>query len=196
MGALTEEQKRAYLEHWGCHCPFCGSQDLTVGDIDPDSLGDGGYRQFMHCDSCGKKWQDCYELVDVQEVDEDEETTDQEIVLDVVDANVPSQDEARRLLAEETSKPDVDKTVVGRLVCAKCGGSNVQAVIEERTYHNPPETAAWLVDADGDVQYDEAVCLAEQKGCKDSTDSTDTTETGFSCRDCDSESVKVVPCDA
>ena len=69
VGALTDEQKRAYLDHWGCRCPFCGSQDLTVGDIDPDSLGDGGYRQCMHCDSCGKKWQDCYDLVDVLEVD-------------------------------------------------------------------------------------------------------------------------------
>ena len=76
MSTLTDEQKREYLDRWGCYCPFCGSQDLTVGDIDPDSLGDGGYRQYMHCDSCGKKWQDCYDLVDVLEVDEEE--TDEE----------------------------------------------------------------------------------------------------------------------
>ena len=61
---LTEEQKRRYIAVKGTRCPYCGSQDVTVSDMQAD--GDTAW-QAVTCDNCGKNWTDNYNLSDIVE---------------------------------------------------------------------------------------------------------------------------------
>jgi transcription elongation factor Elf1 len=63
---LTKEQKNNYLKTGGVHCPYCGSERLDVDPFD----GEGSY-QPVTCGVCDKEWRDIYQLVDIEEVDDD-----------------------------------------------------------------------------------------------------------------------------
>jgi len=64
---LTKAQKQDYLTSGGYLCPYCGSDNLSADSWD----GEGKY-QPVTCQSCGKEWRDVYELVGIEEVEEDQ----------------------------------------------------------------------------------------------------------------------------
>lgn len=61
-GTLTEEQVSEYVTSGGTCCPFCGDNKLEPGSRDS---GDGYTTQWITCKSCGKKWQDFYEITNI-----------------------------------------------------------------------------------------------------------------------------------
>ena len=61
---LTEEQQRRYIAVKGTRCPYCGTKDVTVGDMQAD--GDTA-TQSVTCDECGENWTDVYTLTDIVE---------------------------------------------------------------------------------------------------------------------------------
>ena len=62
---LTKQQKKAYLKH-SHKCPFCGSIDIEGGFCE---INEGRAYQTVTCNDCSKSWSDCYELVDVEEIE-------------------------------------------------------------------------------------------------------------------------------
>lgn len=64
---LTEEQKKAYLEK-SYKCPFCHSPDIEGQSLEVDS---GHAWQPVSCVSCGRRWNDLYDLVGVEARDID-----------------------------------------------------------------------------------------------------------------------------
>jgi transposase-like protein len=67
MSKLTDEQKEIYLSSGGVICPFCESTDIFGGAVELDS---GIAWQEISCESCGKKWRDCFKLTGIEEVEE------------------------------------------------------------------------------------------------------------------------------
>ena len=65
--ALTEKQKKEYLQADGRRCPYCGSKD-----IDAESFNSGGDQawQRIDCRDCDKSWHDIYTLTDMEEGDD------------------------------------------------------------------------------------------------------------------------------
>lgn len=65
---FTEKQKHKYLQDKGRTCPYCESSDIASSpySVHIDSLK--AY-QGIECEDCGKKWRNCYNLVDIQEID-------------------------------------------------------------------------------------------------------------------------------
>jgi transposase-like protein len=49
-----------YVAKLGCHCPQCGSEDISGGEVNIDA---GTAYQEMSCDSCNATWNDQYDLV-------------------------------------------------------------------------------------------------------------------------------------
>ena len=183
MAKLTDEQKKHYLNDQGGHCPWCGSQRVTVENCLAGAVADGSLYETMSCDTCGKRWDDLYAIVNVvEDADGAAEEPDPAVV------------EAKRdeRLAEEVlaAQHMGQKRTIGKVVCAECGSDNVVAFIEERTWYYPPEKAAWPVDDAGYPLFDESIELVENEGSKKDTDTTDS---GWWCLACDNETVVVVP---
>lgn len=62
--ALTEEQKKAYLDSGGSRCPYCGNDDIE-GDLwDSDT---GYTTQRIVCHACDAAWRDIYSLSNVDD---------------------------------------------------------------------------------------------------------------------------------
>ena len=62
---MTEQDKKDYLEN-PFHCPFC-----KKGNIDADHIEttyNGAY-QSVRCPDCKKRWNDMYELTDMEEIE-------------------------------------------------------------------------------------------------------------------------------
>ena len=95
MAMLTDEQKKDYIAHWGCHCPHCGSNHITT-ETPLEDTGSGNFYQHTTCDNCGKGWSDIYDLVDIIEDEEEsgneEQPDDQaEVSDDLVEPLTPAQ---------------------------------------------------------------------------------------------------------
>jgi len=59
MRVVDKAHVRRYVGRGGCRCIFCGSEDITGGNVDID---DGGAAQDVLCDNCGGQWMDVYVL--------------------------------------------------------------------------------------------------------------------------------------
>ena len=56
---LTDEQRKAYIDAGGVHCPFCGSSDIEGGFVETDA---GRATQPISCLTCDQHWTDEYVL--------------------------------------------------------------------------------------------------------------------------------------
>jgi C4-type Zn-finger protein len=66
---LMEITKKAYIEDGGKHCPYCGSDivTLTFGPLVPD---EELVYQSVTCTVCKNSWHDIFRLVGIHEEDE------------------------------------------------------------------------------------------------------------------------------
>ena len=62
---LTEEQQQKYLAK-SRECPYCGSTFLMGSGI--RSHWNGQALAAIQCDTCGKRWAECYKLVRIEEL--------------------------------------------------------------------------------------------------------------------------------
>ena len=60
---LTEEQKNKYLASPDI-CPYCGSDELTLGKVTADV---NRTLQSVSCRQCKKRWTSIYELTRIEE---------------------------------------------------------------------------------------------------------------------------------
>jgi hypothetical protein len=60
---LTEEQKKKYLAS-PYLCPYCGSDQLSLGKVTPDV---NRTLQTISCRQCKKRWTSIYELSCIEE---------------------------------------------------------------------------------------------------------------------------------
>ena len=60
---LTEEQKHKYLAS-PYICPYCGSDELTLGKVTADV---NRTAQNISCRQCKKRWTSIYELTRIEE---------------------------------------------------------------------------------------------------------------------------------
>lgn len=58
---LTAEQHAAYLRT-PLRCPFCGSCDITVGEM---RLALRSINQSVHCGRCNRQWTETYVLTEI-----------------------------------------------------------------------------------------------------------------------------------
>lgn len=67
------EFKKQLLET-GYGCPFCGD-DCNQEPIDHEKNGhfEGQYFASYECYNCNKKWHECYDMTDVEEIFEEGE---------------------------------------------------------------------------------------------------------------------------
>jgi hypothetical protein len=68
---LTAKQRENYLQDDNTgflRCPFCGDEDLDFSSMQTDS--NCAWRD-VHCQTCGRGWQDQYTLTNVQSYDDD-----------------------------------------------------------------------------------------------------------------------------
>jgi hypothetical protein len=63
-GRLTPEERIAYVEGDGQHCPYCGDGDISGGPFECESAT---VWQDVTCRVCHRTWQDLYHLVDVDD---------------------------------------------------------------------------------------------------------------------------------
>ena len=61
---LIPYRKKKYIKSGGVRCPYCGSDNISGGHMEVDCTGAW---QDVHCDDCGKDWQDIYKMVDMEE---------------------------------------------------------------------------------------------------------------------------------
>jgi len=66
---LSEEQRQNYLDKKGCVCPFCESKSVVASPLEADGMDAWC---TVECYHCGEKWEDEYNLVNVQDVREHE----------------------------------------------------------------------------------------------------------------------------
>ena len=59
---ITEANKAKYLKAKGCHCPYCGSKQISA---DPPEADGGEVSSQVICEDCGKTWIDVFKLADV-----------------------------------------------------------------------------------------------------------------------------------
>ena len=63
---MNEKQKKEYLEGGAQTCPFCKSEDISAtSTLETDCLTAW---DLIECGTCGKKWHDVFNLVDIEEV--------------------------------------------------------------------------------------------------------------------------------
>jgi len=68
---MTEKE---YIESGGTKCPICQSNNLSAdGQIISDGLSAWG---LVECHNCGAKWNDVYELIGIQILEEKEDKND------------------------------------------------------------------------------------------------------------------------
>ena len=62
--ALTDEQKRKYIDQDGVRCPACNSGNMDLVDIEYNVpvVAD------VKCNDCGKEFREEYAMVDVREM--------------------------------------------------------------------------------------------------------------------------------
>ena len=65
---MNEDQARQYQYKY-ITCPYCGSYDIETRPMDLE--GNMGF-QDVECYACGKKWNDVYKLIGVDEYRFDE----------------------------------------------------------------------------------------------------------------------------
>lgn len=56
MTTLTQETAEKYIDSDGSYCPFCDSDNITTIDRDMPTM-------TVMCETCGKTWQEVYQLV-------------------------------------------------------------------------------------------------------------------------------------
>lgn len=61
---LTKQQKEYYINHGGCKCPHCKTEDIWGGSVEVDA---DYCSQSVTCHNCEKDWTDTYQLVDILE---------------------------------------------------------------------------------------------------------------------------------
>lgn len=64
---ITKAMEKKYLDRRGVECPFCESSDIEGQEINIDG---GGAWQEVSCNTCGKSWNDLYELTGIEEIEE------------------------------------------------------------------------------------------------------------------------------
>lgn len=64
---LTAAQTAEYVRIGGIRCPFCDSDDISCGRIEPEASG--AYANCS-CDTCHEEWIDEYKLVGVEPAEE------------------------------------------------------------------------------------------------------------------------------
>jgi len=62
---LTAKQRKDYVRGGAYRCPYCSSTDITADHFE----GEGSY-QPVECKSCGRRWNDIYKLVDIEDDDD------------------------------------------------------------------------------------------------------------------------------
>ena len=63
---MTPEQKKNYISSGGNECPKCGSSEISpIYGFETD--GTSAWRA-VECDECGKRWNDVYKLIDIEEI--------------------------------------------------------------------------------------------------------------------------------
>ena len=67
--ALSDEQKREYIRSGGVICPYCKQPDQV--DSDAVHLENDDFVAEVRCHRCNKTWRDIYEIVDVEEIEEE-----------------------------------------------------------------------------------------------------------------------------
>lgn len=60
---LTEEQINKYLKDPN-QCPYCSSEEISYTSSHNDDYRD------VHCYTCGKNWIEVFQLITIEEVDE------------------------------------------------------------------------------------------------------------------------------
>jgi transcription elongation factor Elf1 len=61
---LTEEQINKYLKDPN-QCPYCNSKEISYTGEDDANFKD------VHCKNCKKNWLEVFQLIKIEEVDED-----------------------------------------------------------------------------------------------------------------------------
>ena len=64
---FTKQQVQEYLRSGGSRCPYCQSEEIEAGWADFEA---DGCWQMVHCLACGQSWQDMYQLVGIQALDD------------------------------------------------------------------------------------------------------------------------------
>jgi len=62
---LTIMHKQKYINNVGTKCPYCGSENLHMGDVNTDG---GSAWINTECHDCDKEWREIYTLTDIEEV--------------------------------------------------------------------------------------------------------------------------------
>ncbi|MFH1031076.1 MAG: hypothetical protein V1767_00695 [Chloroflexota bacterium] len=69
---FTPEQEKEYLDNSGGKCPVCGSENIVAyGGMDFD--GNGTASEKVQCNNCGAKWYDIYNLIGIQQINDEDE---------------------------------------------------------------------------------------------------------------------------
>lgn len=76
-GIVSAEKKQQYIDCDGVSCPFCGSADIEAGGPKVSDYSEEVFEKTT-CNSCGKKWKDIYQIVNIVEQDEDEKDSEEE----------------------------------------------------------------------------------------------------------------------